>query len=70
MAQIIFTIPDDKIAEFKAGFLKIRPNPEPDTYNDNQWIKEWGKRQYIETYRRGKQALAQEAASVEDNLVT
>ena len=74
MATITYTIPDDKIAEFKIGFLKFQPVPlnennEP-IMTEPEWIKEWGRRKFIWAYKNGKHLTAQEAAIVDDTLVS
>lgn len=68
MAQIIFDISDAKVPAFKAGFLKEWPTPEGMT--DNQWIKQWGKEQYLNAYKRGLKTLAIEATEVDEGIVT
>ena len=72
-AQITFTIDDSKLAEFKEGFLARNPTPLDDEgeiqFTDNQWLKEWGKRQYIKAYTRGKGKLAEKAVILEDNII-
>lgn len=65
MASITYTIPDAKLAEFKSGFLRIYRVPS-DEYGDpsmteSEWIKEWGKRQFINAYKEGKKQIAQQA---------
>ena len=73
MAQIIYTISDEKLAEFKAGFLKINPVPldeegEP-TMTEAEWIKEWGKLHFIKAYQDGKKKISREAAEIEEDLI-
>lgn len=66
MATITYTIPNEKLDDFKAGILKLIPNNElkEDTgelrYTDNQWIKEIGKRWFIRQYKLGKIKIAEE----------
>lgn len=67
MSKITFTISEDKFEEFKEGFLKCQPTPKDMT--DNEWIKEWGKQQYIRVYRIGKQQIAREHAIIDENIV-
>ena len=72
---INFSIADEKITEFKLGFLKFKPNIEVNekgdlVYTDAQWIKEWGKRQYLWAYKNGKIILAQEAVNFPTDLIT
>jgi len=67
MAQITYTLPDDKIDEFKRGFLKVYPTPEGMT--DAQWIKQWGKEQFLNAYMAGKQITANESVAIEKDLI-
>ena len=67
MAKLIYIIPDEKLDEFKKGFLKCQPTPNDMT--DNEWIKKWGRIQFMQAYRIGKQQLAREQASVESELI-
>jgi len=72
MASITFNIPDDKLPEFKLGFLKRHPVPLDIEDNpimiENQWIKEWGKQQYFQAYKTGKKQLAYES-ELTDSLI-
>ena len=72
--SVNFSIADNKIAEFKQGFLKFRPNTELDEndgpkYTDAEWIKEWGRRQFMWAYKNGKSMLAQEASIAQTDLI-
>lgn len=61
MASVTYTIPDGKLAEFKLGFLNSCP-PTPEWGGtDNEWIKEWGKLQFMRHYRVGKLKIRDEA---------
>lgn len=74
MPSITYTIPDEKFAEFKEGFLKCCPVPAlPDTgplYTENEWIREWGWRQFVNQYKRGKRQMASEQAVIDEGVVT
>ena len=77
MATLTFTIPDAKLADFKAGFLRIFPNQEVDSggvpsYTDNQWIREKIRRIAFSYYNDGKLILAQEATApaVDNDIIT
>lgn len=75
MATITFTIPDQKLEAFKIGFLKRIPNTLKDeeselVYTDNEWIKEWGKRQYLAKYKDGVQTIANEAAVIDNDILS
>ena len=65
MAQVTFTIDDANLAEFKTGFLRTRPVPLDTSGNptmtENNWIREFGRRVYMNQYRRGKQEIAETA---------
>lgn len=72
---VTYTIADNKIAEFKLGFLKFKPNKELDEngdpkYTDAEWIKVWGKKQFMWAYDNGKSVLAQEASTAQTDLIT
>jgi hypothetical protein len=73
MADITFTIPADKIAEFKVGFLKACPVPVDEmgdpTMSELDWIKEWSRRQFLQAYRDGKTQLANESIVIENGLI-
>lgn len=79
MAQITLTILNEKLAEFKIGFLAMCPipidnDPESETYEqplftELQWLKEWIRRDVIRAYRHGKLKLAQEAAQVDEGVI-
>ena len=73
MASITFNIPDDKLPEFKLGFLKRHPVPidiggNP-TMTENQWLKQWGKQQYFQAYKTGKKQSAYENQLVDGTIV-
>ena len=79
MATVTYTIPDDKLEEFKVGFLKACPVPigeNEDTgetapiMSENAWIKEAGKQFFIKQYRKGKEMLAKQAAVYESDLIS
>jgi len=69
MASVTYTIPDEKLTEFKLGFLKAHPVPCDDEgdplFTDNDWIKEWGKRNFMSAYKRGKGLIMQESITPE-----
>lgn len=74
MAQVIYTIQDGKLDEFKIGFLKVYPIPIDEDTDDpimteNEWIKECGKQFFISKYRKGKKLLGQEQAIFVENLI-
>ena len=59
--QITFNIPDDKVQDFKTGFLKSNPNPPKSEMNDFQWIKHTILGMIISEYQRGAKVMHQEA---------
>jgi hypothetical protein len=74
MASITLTIPDEKYDEFKEAFLTMNPVPtDPDTelplYTENQWVKEWLIRLVKKRYKQGREELARQAASYDDDIV-
>jgi len=58
MVEITITIPNSKINEFKAGFLKAYPNDEGLT--DLQHIKKFIREQLLNYYKTGKIMIAKE----------
>ena len=67
MASFMLTVPNSKLADFKAGILEIMPNNEVDSngdpvYTDNQWLKEATRRQMRAIYNAGKQKIVSDAA--------
>lgn len=73
MASITFNIPNDKLLEFKLGFLKRHPVPvdisSNPTMTENQWLKQWGKQQYFQAYQTGKKQLAYEDEPTDSSIV-
>lgn len=79
MAEIILTIPNEKLTEFRTGFLVMCPvpidnDPESETYRqplftELQWLKEWIRRDVIRAYKHGKIKLAQEAAQIDEGVI-
>jgi len=67
--NIIFTINDLDYLDFKINFLKEQPLPSDSTLSEDEWIKEWGRRQYLAIVERGKRKLAQELSMVEDKII-
>lgn len=67
MAQITFTIPDEKVVEFVEAFLADLPCPEGMT--TLQWIKYWGRSQYMAAYSRGKVKLIKNTAVIDDDIL-
>jgi len=73
MIRITIEINDEKIEEFKLGFLKVYPVPfsiDMDTgkprylMTENEWIVHWTKQQIKDAYARGKTKIAKENMSV------
>jgi len=51
MADFVFTVNDNKLEEFKAGILKVSPNP--GGVSDNQHIKNFIQSIVYGLYRQG-----------------
>lgn len=73
MAQINYTIPDDKIQEFIIPFLRAKPIP-VDEFGDpimmqQEWIKECGKRMFINVYKIGLQLLKNDEIVIDRNII-
>jgi len=60
--------------EFKEGFLREHPIPTDEggspTMSELAWIHEWGRQQYQFAYGRGKTKLAQDAATINSEVIT
>lgn len=73
MAEIIITIPNNKATEFKLGFLKEQPVPVDEngdpTMTEMEWAAYWGRKQYIEAYKRGKLKLASEGHGIDPEIL-
>jgi len=73
------TIPDEKLTEFKNGFLAQCPIPQVHTSEEDETLKDeytpiqWFKKKLIEyamlEYRRGKTKLARAAAQIDGNIL-
>lgn len=72
MAQITYTIPDEKLAEFQEAFLAIHPvraakgEPVPSV---NKWIKQWGRLQFKNVYEQGRRMLAERTATIDEGII-
>lgn len=80
--KITLTIPENKIEDFRSGFLAtcpipmtIDPNNSEDPmsmipeFTEKQWIKEWLKRKVIRAYKHGKKQLAEKTAIIDEDLI-
>lgn len=67
MAQITYTIPNEKLVEFQEAFLVARPAP--DSMSVNTWIKQWGKTQFKNIYIQGRKMLAERTAVVDKDII-
>ena len=66
MPSITFSIAAEDYDEFKEAFLLCQMVPVDDAtgdpiMTDNQWIKEWGRRQYHDAYRLGRRIVRDRA---------
>lgn len=69
MPSVTFTIAAEDYAEFKEAFLLCQNVPTDSdtgdpTMSDDQWIKEWGRRQYHDAYRLGRKQVRDRANPV------
>lgn len=81
MASITITIPNDKVAEFKAGFLVICPVPmknvatspgPPDMQpemSEVAWIKKVARYGLMDKYRQGKVLLAKQTVEIDEGVI-
>ena len=70
MPDFVFTIPEDKFLEFKEAFLKENPLPIDSNMTEDEWMREWGRNQYLAAIERGKKRLVQESISVDPSIIT
>ena len=78
--DLTITIPDEKVNDFKAGFLAKCPIPmieDPDNegetipeFTPKQWIKEWIRRDVLRAYRFGRKMLAEADAVIDEEIIT
>ena len=78
MAKIIIEIPDEKVTEYKIGFLarcpvpliidNVTKQPIPEM-TENEWVKVYIKRHLIAAYKEGKIIIAKNNAEFEDGIV-
>ena len=61
--DIIIKIPDDKLAEFRAGYLKVIPSENGQT--DLQNVRSFLKQKLIDIYITGKTLIARETTTPE-----
>ena len=71
--QIILTIPDNKLAEFRTGFLRKSPVPVDIDGNPEMtelvWLKRWIRYKLLMEYKRGKIKLAQDSIVLDDSII-
>lgn len=74
MPNIIYTIPDAVYEEAKDDFLTAHPVPKDENgdplMSDGDWIKEWGRRQFVKARRNGRIIKAHNSVSVSDNWIS
>jgi len=70
MVVVSIQIPDDKVEEFKEGFLRAYPNNTQLT--DMQHVKTFIRDQLLSYYRTGKVLIARETtpAVIDENVIT
>jgi len=73
MASITYNIPNEKIAQFKQGFLKYHPVPTDEEgtpiMTELEWITKWGRSQFISAYRAGIRQLAAENVVMDNEII-
>ena len=60
--SVVRTIPDAKVAEFKAGFLRMRPNISGG--DDLAWLMQFVAGKIFAEYKSGKHWLARDAENI------
>ena len=62
MPSVTYEIPADKFDQFKEAFFLAQPVPTDELgdplMTENEWIKEWGLRQFKAMYRAGRKQVA------------
>lgn len=72
MAEIKYTIPDDKIDEFKECFLLAEPkpiSPVGEVISDNAWIKKWGRMKFMQAYHKGKKLKVAQSIQIDEDMI-
>lgn len=71
--NLSITYTSEKPTKFKAGFLRACPVPLDDddqpTMTEDEWIKKWGKEQFLNQYRRGVQLLKRDEVVYESDII-
>ena len=77
--KITLTIPNEKLEEFRTGFLAMCPVPmieDPENpgqqipeFTELQWFKEWIIQDLKRAYRHGKKKLAKEAVQIDEDIL-
>lgn len=67
--EIIFIIDNLVYSEFKKDFLREHPLPPESGISEDEWIKEWGRQQYIFAAERGKRRKYLEDMVTDPNVV-
>jgi hypothetical protein len=79
--DVTITIPNDKLDEFRLGFLKICPVPlvnvadpgdpldmQPEM-SELQWLKKVIRHGLLDKYRQGKMLLARESEDIDEGVI-
>jgi len=72
MAEITYTIPDEKLDEFKECFLLAEPKPteiDGEPISDNAWIKKWGRMKFMQAYIKGKLIKAKQSMEIDKEII-
>ena len=67
--EIVFIIDDLVYPEFKKDFLRERPIPPDSSMSEDEWVKEWGRLQYLTAAERGKRIRYLEDMRMDSNII-
>ena len=68
--QITIEIDDNKIDDFKNGFLAMHPVPDEDPpLTPKQWIERWIREKLRAEYRNGMKKRTLEALEIDEEIV-
>jgi len=75
--EITLVVPDNKLAEFRLGFLAAYPVPVPmidnpegsPEYTELEWFRVWLKQRALEAYIQGKKKLATQAVVIDREVI-
>jgi len=72
MADFTNTVAADKLVEFRAAFLRVKPAPPDWVGTVDEWITEWSRQQLHRVYAGGRRQLHEDtgSATIDRNIIT